>query len=247
MTMSSDTLAIVPTKGRPQFMKRLISSIRRSAHENIDIELVICESEGAIYSETIETLRWMAANVNDGYFDGVFMTVVHDTATYVEKINYAAEEYADRYKYLFIPNDDHEVMTPGFDVAFKEAIGDAPFGLAYGFDGIWTEGQVATAPFMTASIWSALGYVALPSLFHILVDNVWVDLAKDQGACHYLPEVLVQHHHIDNGEAEHDATYAETNGNEQRNQHDREAWWEWLANGRITDAAKLRSLEHGNG
>lgn len=167
---------------------------------------------------------------------------VPDDYAYPEKLNKAAAEHAFEYRYLALFNDDHEPITPGWDVAMKAALSNDPFGVAYGPDGVWEEGQVPTAPMITSSMYTALGWIALPGLHHILVDNVWMDLAKATGTLHFLPDVRIQHHHIDNGEAPMDATYAETQNNEVRNQEDRETWWAWLGGPMLQDVVKLKGL-----
>ncbi len=242
--MTADTLVIVPTKGRSHLIPRLLDSIESTAVDEVDIVLVVCAAEVPSYSHLLE---------HQHGFD-VWILTAEDDATYPSKVNQAAKKYAHRYRYFAIWNDEHEAITPGWDQAFKAAIGDEPFGLAYGPDGVWEEGQVPAAPFLTTSMQTALGWVALPGLQHILVDNVWMDLAASTGALHFLPEVRIQHHHLDIGEAEPDATYAETQNNEARNQQDRETWWAWLGDQvtpeletvpgspRAADVERLRAL-----
>lgn len=197
-------------------MPRLVDSIQRHSEEQPAIYLVVDEAETPAYLAAIEP------------YAHVSIFFVKNGSTYPEKLNTAADTLAPHFRYMALLNDDHEVMTPDWDRLFKGALGDDPFGVAYGPDGVWEDGQVPTAPFITTSMHRALGWVALPGLQHILVDNVWMDLAKRLDTLHFLPEVRIQHHHLDNGEAAMDATYAETQNNEARNQADRERWWEWM-------------------
>jgi hypothetical protein len=236
--MSADTVVIVPTRGRPAGFERLVRSIWATQSEATDIVGVINLDDLANYEETLDRLRLDLPGGRSGLW-------VHSAANdlaYRGKINDAAWSLAGDYRFMFIPNDDHEVLTPGWDRAFKDAIGDEPFGLAYGNDSIWVEGQVPTAPFLTTSLHSTLGWTANPELEHILIDNTWLDLARWCGTAHYLPEVMTVHHHLDNGEAEMDATYAETQHNEARNEADRAAYRDWYENRRWIEGDRLRAL-----
>lgn len=246
MASEIDTLVILPTRGRPEGAARLIRSIWRNQAEPTETWLTVNEDDVRKYQALAEVLEAETPVGSD-----LFLFVVPDDLAYPGKINYAAEvamkldgEHAGarQPRYFFIPNDDHEVLTPGFDRIFKDAIGDAPFGLAFGNDGIWTEGQTPTAPFITSSIQQTLGWTALPGLGHILVDNVWLDLAQWCGTSHFLRDVSVQHHHLDNGEAEQDATYAETQNNEARNENDRRVYKQWREDQRWIDGDFLRAL-----
>lgn len=228
--VKADTLTIVPTRGRPDLAGRLVKSIWANADGPMDIVLVVNRDELSLYVDRLKRLGWHGRG-NDSL-------IIHEVSNflgYAGKIDVAASIWAKKYRYMFIPNDDHEVMTAHFDTAFKTVIRDEPYGLAYGQDGMWKAGEVPTAPFMTTSFRLTLGWTCLPGLQHILIDNVWMDLAKALRVCHYLPEVEVLHRHVDNGLAVMDDTYRETQNNEPRNQQDRERWWEWLESDERTE------------
>lgn len=237
-----ETLVILPTRGRPEGAGRLIRSIWKNQADPTAIWMTVNEDDA-------ENYRALASELHDELpvLSAFWFLIVPNDLAYPGKINYAAVAVAKHPepKYLFIPNDDHEVLTPDFDRIFKDAIGDVPFGLAFGNDGIWTEGQTPTAPFISGSIATTLGWAALPGLGHILVDNVWLDLARWTGTSHFLPDVSVQHHHLDNGEAEKDATYAETQNNEERNESDRQVYADWYHHQRWIDGDLLRALWNG--
>lgn len=235
----TDLIAIVPTKGRPHLIPRLVNGIHATAGEPVDVMLVICESEWPVYAAVVKELQ---AAHPDRLLSPM---LVKDDATYPSKLNDAGQYLQSSggdYHFYALFNDDHEPVTPGWDVALKDAIGDEYFAVAYGPDGVWEEGQVPTAPVVTASLFETLGYLALPTLGHILVDNVWMDLARWCGTLHFLPEVRIQHHHIDNGEAEPDATYLETQNNDERNARDREVYASWFTEDRWVEGDKLRAL-----
>jgi hypothetical protein len=216
---TADTVVIVPTRGRSHLLPRLINSVRATAAAPVDIYLVVNVGEFDTYQAVIDPLR---LDYND-----IMVGVVEDGLDYPTKLNLAANAAAYRYKYMALWNDEHEPLTAGWDAAFKAALGAEPFGVACGPDGIWENGEIPSAPFMTTSFHSALGWVALPGLQHILVDNVWMDLAKALDVYHFLPEVRVQHHHRQLG-APDDDTYHLTNDNPDMEEQDRQRWWEWL-------------------
>lgn len=225
----ADTLVIIPTKGRPHLIPKLLEAIRRTAVGEVDVALVINQSE------------W-----NGGYSgvtEDAMVMVVPDDSNYPGKLNYAAQwATAYDYRYLVLLNDDHEPITNGWDIAMKTALKDDPFGIAYGPDGIWEDGRIPSAPMITASMFTALGWVALPGLHHILVDNVWWDLADRLGTRHFLPEVRIQHHHYTIGEANLDQTYIETSNQDHQNS-DSARYFEWHdGTGMKEDLRKLQRL-----
>jgi hypothetical protein len=237
----ADTLVIVPTKGRPQQFVRLVRAIWDTAAEPVDILALHSPGDFQNYREHLSAMQhdakplWPLRSV----------TVPAEFDSYSGKLARAAtamRKYVTSHRFLAVLNDDHEPVTSGWDRAFKDAIGNESFAVAYGPDGVWEDGQVPTAPFLTSSIVTALGWIALPGLQHILIDNVWMELAQGTDTLHFLRDVRIQHHHVDNGEAKWDATYRETQNNEPRNQQDRERWWAWQADGRESDIAKLRAL-----
>jgi hypothetical protein len=236
----SDTLVVIPTKGRPAQLERLVNSLWKTAAEPVDILLVLSEGEQELYNETVSQL-WAYTPSLHINFDSMF---VASDATYPDKLNATVDFIREGgHRYVFVPNDDHEAITVGWDRAYKDLIGDEPFGLAYGPDGVWEDGQVPSAPFLTATFVTTLGFLALPGLQHILVDNVWMDLAKALSVCHFTRDVRIQHHHLDNGEAEVDDTYRETQHNDARNREDRMVWWRWLESSeRLAQEKSLAAL-----
>ena len=211
----SDLLIIVPSKRRPTNVTRLVDAIHATAAEPVDILVVVCSNEVTEYEAAIAT------------FDKtVGILIVDDDFEYPQKLNAAAAATADQYRYLGLFNDDHVPESPGWDTKLKTALADDAFGVAYAPDGIWEDGQVPTAPLITSSMQLTLGWVALPGLHHILVDNVWKELAEACGTLHFLRDVRIQHHHRTNGLALDDQTYRDTaDGNRAGQDSDRyDAW-----------------------
>lgn len=210
----TDLLMIVPTKGRPHLIGRLLDATKATAAEPVDVVLVVCESELDRYRRVIgpEPL----------------IQVVPDDTEYPAKLNLGAAEFAADYRYLALFNDDHVPESPGWDVALKGALATDAFGVAYGPDGVWANGEIPSAPVLTSSMYAALGWVALPRLHHILVDNVWKTLAELTGTLHFLPDVMIRHHHRDNGLAPSDDTYRLTGDNKEHEAEDSSRYWTWI-------------------
>lgn len=195
--------------------------------EPVDIVYVICASDWRNYEAV------MAAIPED-------VLIVDDDATYPSKLNAAAERYADQYRYMVLFNDEHRPESPGWDVVFKRALGDTPYGIAYGYDGIWEEGTIPSAPMMPASMFGKLGWVALPGLHHILADNVWLELARAFDAIYFFPKVRIIHHHRNIG-APDDQTYRETNDNQAMQDEDSATYYAWLYGDGFRDAVAALS------
>lgn len=236
--MTADLLIVVPTKGRTRMIRRLYESIVAHSIEEADILLLVGWNEYDEYAVEVARIKQSI------HFELSILPVGDVDATYPEKLNlggrFAIEDGG--YNYLALFNDEHEVMTYGWDTRFKEVLRGQPFGIAYGPDGIWANGEIPSAPMITVSMYRALGWVALPGLWHILVDNVWKDLATACGTCFFLPDVLIKHHHRQLTGAT-DATYAETNDIQWRQDADSATYYAWKDHqGEWDDVAKLKEL-----
>ena len=185
-------LLIIPSRGRGHKIKECIDQLRSTAKEQVDIHVAIDEDdaypdiEGVIYEQNPRMMS-------------------------VAKINHVANKYKNKYKYIGYIGDDHFLMTEGWDVTIKEALGD--IGICYGNDLLARE-TLATAVFLTSNIVKRFGFMGLNKLVHFFVDNWWVDVGKAAGVLTYLPLVIVEHRHFSVQKSEIDDTYKAVNNDD---------------------------------
>lgn len=115
--------------------------------------------------------------------------------------------------------DDVVPETLHWDRKLIEAAGED--GLSYGDDGINPEH--ASHPCVGGALIRSLGWLALPGLDRIYIDNALLEVAKRRGKVAYLPEVKTKHLHFSTGKSPFDETYRKT-----KNQQDKEIFDAWL-------------------
>jgi hypothetical protein len=213
-----DLLVIVPSRGRPQNIRRLLKAW---VDTEATADLIVCvDNDDPFLSQyAVMDLNFLTAGPRQGL---------------VGWTNEIAMKHADRYRYLGSMGDDHVPRTVGWDRRICAALKELGTGIAYGEDLIQHE-ALPTACFLTSNIVRAIGYMCPPSLEHQYIDNVWLGWGRSLGY-RYLPDVVIEHMHPAAGTAELDPLYAESAALMDR---DRRAFEEYLANGFTADIAKV--------
>lgn len=157
----------------------------------------------------------------------------------VAATNYGVETHPD-YEYYGSMGDDHIPMTEGWDTKLIERIeSNNGWGIAYGDDLLKHE-QLPTACIMSANIIQAIGYMCLPALIHLYVDDFWKELGAATGMLFYEPSVVVEHVHPFGGKVPMDEGYKESNSIANFN-HDHEVFIDWKNNQKQTDIERIRT------
>jgi hypothetical protein len=213
-----DLLVIVPTRGRPQNLRRLLKAWEET---EATADLIACvDTDDPFLDEYVAMdLDFLASGPRQGL---------------VGWTNEAAMEYCDQYRYLGSIGDDHVPRTVGWDRRICDALKELGTGIAYGDDLIQHE-ALPTACFLTSNIVRAIGYMCPPSLEHQYIDNVWLGWGRALGL-RYLPDVVIEHMHPVAGQVQGDALYDESAALMDR---DRRAFEEYLANSFTSDIAKV--------
>jgi hypothetical protein len=136
--------------------------------------------------------------------------------------------------------DDHVPRTHGWAQRFLGELRAMGSGFVYGDDGLQGE-RLPTAVAVTSDIVSTLGWLCLPELRHLYVDDVWRELGRAAGRIRYLPDVLIEHMHPFAGKAQLDAGYREVNAAGHADA-DRLVFEAWMRDGLAADVARLRAL-----
>lgn len=147
-------------------------------------------------------------------------------------VNRCLKKYPN-YKYYGFIGDDHLFRTK-WETPMIEAVGE--MGIAYGDDLLQHE-RLATHCLMTANIPNKLGYMAIPGLIHLYMDNFWMELGRGINSLHYLPDVVIEHMHPGAGKSTFDARYQAVNTGE-IDQHDHQVFRDWFMNQMSEDVRK---------
>jgi len=132
--------------------------------------------------------------------------------------------------------DDEYVFTPGWDeILPREAW---PWNIAYGNDNWRSLERIHTYVTWGGDLLRAVGFWALPGLWHWYFDNVWEVIAKEFGLAKWCQDVQTEHRHWAAGAALRDNTYQV---GASRHLLDRQCYTKWLEK----DWPKLRGRLEG--
>ena len=224
MSPAGDLLVIVPSRGRPQNIARLLKAVRATSRMATHVHVAVDDDDPELpaYERVFSNLKHHYDVLETGPRKGLCAWT-----------NEIAVRRAGDYPFLASLGDDHVPRTPGWDRALTRAIEDmGGTGFAYPFDG--TREDVPEACVMSSDLVLALGWFCLPGLSHWYVDNVWADLGRGTGCIRHLRAVAVDHVR---GKA--DAT---SRDNGRTLDPDRDAYWHWRAIRMADDIAVILKL-----
>ena len=227
-----DLLVITPSRGRPQKLAAMIDACLSLSEACTTIAVGTDDDDPE--RRAYEKVLWPAAvNGHVRHFAGTRRTLAGWT-------NLLAEGgIAEGYRALASLGDDHVPRTQGWDRLLLEALDKlGGEGIAYGND-LHQGEALPTAPVISSGIVEALGYMMVPELAHMHVDDAWRDLGQAAGCLAYVPEVVIEHQHPDAGKAVTDETYA---GSAAGLSADRDAYHRWRNERMAADVAKVRAL-----
>lgn len=205
--MDKKLVYIVPTRGRPSNVIRLIDAFGRlSTYPHIELIFGLDEDD-----DTAHHVRDIVNTMTDRRFQTV--TLPRTSKGMVGPFNIIANAVVRRSNVYAIGfmGDDHLPETHGWDTRYMEALASGA-EVVHGNDGIWGASLPTQCAFR-ADIVRALGYAAPPMLVHLFVDNFWRDLAAALGGLVYLADVTVRHLHPMTGATEWDEVYVDANAN----------------------------------
>ncbi len=187
---------LIPTRGTNRYTNvlRLHAALNRTCISAPVIHYVVHESEyaaGGVGSFPVPTRLIF----NPG--DSLVSSINHGVA-------WLDHQYPDLAA-VAVLNDDHLPRTAGWDTQFLQTLAQLGGGFVWGNDGVHGS-SLATAMCASMSVYRTLGWLALPSLHHLYLDNVWTDLAMAT-RYGYLPDVMIEHLHPTVSSAARDGTY----------------------------------------
>jgi hypothetical protein len=217
---------LVPSRGRPGNLRRLIDAISATATGEVRIYTRVDDDDPT----RDEYLALAGVHITTG-----------PRIYYGPSLNQLAP-IADRdgCDHLAMFGDDVVPETHGWDRLLIDAL-DGRLGVAYGSDGLEHKHarDLPTHYVTQTEISRRLGWFAPPTMRHLFLDNVARDLGKGLGNFVYVPEAKIRHLHPWAGLAERDQTYREGGSNKQVRQADELAYRRWARHQLPRDLARL--------
>jgi len=229
--MTGDLLIIVPSRGRPQNVARLLDSVHETSRLKTHLHVAVDDDD--------EKQPQYRAVMDHAGAEGDVLEVGPRKGLCAWTNEVALKRAAD-YPFLASFGDDMVPRTPGWDKALCRGIERmGGTGIVYPWDG--TREDIPEACVLSSDIVAALGWMCEPSLSHWYPDNVWADLGRGAGCLRHLRAIAVDHLNVAAGQAKPDAT-ARDNGRSL--DADRDAYYDWRRNrmaGDIETIVKLRA------
>jgi len=201
---------LLPSKGRPEKAKEAIDCFNRCKTDYSQLILVL--NEGDEYNLDVPTIHVPANNM-------------------CEAVNLASK-YVETENIGFI-GDDHHIRTKGFDKILEEKLEE---NLIVYADDLLQREKLATQCVMRTNVVRTLGYMAIPGLKHLYMDNFWMELGAQ-----FVPEVVIEHMHYLNGKSQHDERYKEVNS-DAIHSNDKNVFENWKRTQKINDLRKLNGI-----
>lgn len=228
MSGTRDLLVIVPSRGRPANVARLIGALEHTMGSEGELALGLDDDDPAL-PETRDVIATAPFPVR---------VRVGRRNTWAGWTNEIAVPAADRFRALCSLGDDHVPLTPGWDIQLINAIRAAGgTGFAYG-DDLLQGHRLPTSVVISSDIVRTVGWLCQPSLRHYFADNVRKSLGDAAGCIRYLPDVIIEHRHRTRT-GHSDATYAEALAHWTA---DRAAYDTWRAERMAEDVRKITTL-----
>lgn len=213
---------LVPSRGRPQNLRRLIAAIAQTASGDYCIYTRVDDDDPTLADYV--TIEGAVITTGPRVFFGPSLNELWPLAD------------ADGCTHLAMFGDDVVPETVGWDRLLVDALGDR-LGVAYGSDGLEHKhsSDLPTHYVMQTEIARRLGWFYLPTLEHLFGDDVAREIGKGLGNFQYVPTAKLSHMHRWAGLAPDDLTYQEANSRA-RYRHDRAAFQAWRDGGGLAQA-----------
>lgn len=222
---------LVPTRGRPHNMLRMVESGRATADERVEYVFYIDDDDAPS--------RDMAIQLNEQGGDVFWTHGPRGTLNLSQLWNECYDASTPGCDIFQHSCDETIYRTSGWDTAVREAFeNEFPdgIGLVYGRDGIHDE-NLATHGFITRSWVDAVGYF-VPPYFSSDYNDLWLhEVAGGIGRRWFLPDVFTEHMHPAVGKGPLDQTHQERLA--RHGQDNVDALWNQLFPQRQEDVRKL--------
>lgn len=223
---------IIPSRGRPNVVHELVTTYKTTILQNTVLYFSLDSTDPDVDEYTKNAFMHYGVEV-----------CISDNNSMITALNAGAEMALsiDNPFALMFAGDDHRPRTYGWDAFYLNELKKFGTGMVYGND-LFQGPNIPTQIAMTSDIVKALGYMALPTLKHLYLDNWWLELGRAANCIAYLPDIIVEHMHPAAGKATMDENYARVNSTEIHN-HDKQKLAEWRVSLMPEQVRKLKELQ----
>ncbi len=236
MSGDGDLVLLVPSRGRPDNVRRLLHACAETAPDmTVFIGVDTTDSKFLQYLEI----------ASERLTRGAVVTIPPEQSNgqgMVGALNILASLHTRDFEMVGFMGDDHLPRTANWSVELCRAIKQQGGGIAYGND-LLQGSALPTAVVMESAIPRTLGYMAPPQLEHLWVDAVWRDWGMGLGQFTYRQDIILEHLHPGANKADWDIEYART-GSSDKNDRDIKAYQLYCEQRLQDDIMKLKK-RHG--
>jgi hypothetical protein len=222
-------LMICPTRSRPVRVLEALKCFYETKSEGTEICFVVSADDPC--------LEEYQANLAGEE------VVVCDSRYIIPKINHVAVRLHPNLLYYGSIDDDQHCRTKGWDAKLIQTIeAQGGMGVACGddlFTKNWHEFKHPAGYIMSGNIIQALGYMVNPSFRHTGIDYWFAELFDPLILLYFLPEVIIEHMHVNVGKAPNDEQYDWIYGDEMK--HGMEALHNWRVQQKGQEMQRLKN------
>ena len=229
MNLAGDLLLIVPSRGRPRSVRRLLDAVHETSKLATHVHVCVDDDDPELdaYRQVMDEAGGPGDVLETGPRKGLCAWT-----------NEIAVRRAGEYPFLASFGDDHVPKTRYWDHFLTRAITDfGGTGFSYPFDGLRED--IPEAVIMSSDIVQALGWMSLPGLAHFYHDDVWADLGRGAGCLRHCRAIAVDHVHPRARKAESDQTYKDASP---KLDADRVVYQEWRRTSMGADIKTVAAL-----
>lgn len=197
-TSMSDLALLVPSRGRPHNIARLIEAMDTTCRGGTTLVVGVDDDDPSV----------------DDYLGFTSCSVVVKSGLWgklVSWLNVLALERCASYRFIGHIGDDNVPRTVGWDVRIMESLERNMFCFGNDLDPGRDPGSLSIHIFMRSEVVKQLGYMGPPSIQHMYVDPVWYAWGKAT-SIEFLDDVVLEHMHYSLGRSPMDESYQHSTG-----------------------------------
>ena len=215
----AELLVVVPSRGRPGNITRLVEAMEKTCRAGTDLIVGLDSDDPQLpaYTATWPYMPagWIPPDGTDGdiHSEGMWpykVQIRSGMRSVVPWVNYLALQKYQHYGAVGHFGDDNLPETIGWDVDMLMALEETPFAFA---NDLYPRapGSLCCHVFMRSEVVGKLGYFGPPGIRHMYVDVAWMAWGTKCGFT-YRHDVLIEHLHFTKGQAGFDESYQASQG-----------------------------------
>jgi hypothetical protein len=184
-------LVMVPARGHRKQAEALLESFEKNT-DSAELVFILDPDD----QDTFEGIDWKDAAV----------VALSPRGSLAEKLNETAAGFIDDYSAIMFARDDNVFLTEHWDtVMLAELKNMGGTGMLYPDNR--RRRDIPEVIMISTDIIRELDFFAEPHMGRFYFDNAWADMGRRSDLLRFVPEVIMEHRHVPEGE--HDALFHE--------------------------------------